>query len=258
MRIATWNINGLRARLSFLLLWLKERKPDLVGIQEIKIEDKNFFYEVLETAGYYALVHGQKAWNGVAILSREPLQLVQKGLPGEDEMGARLISASLGELNFTTIYCPNGKQVTHADFQRKLKWLDSLIHYLRKEQNPSQSAIVCGDFNICPSPFDTWNEELFNGEIFHTQEERMRFQHLLDYGLFDIYRELQPDDHSFSWWDYRGGAFHKNEGLRIDFLLSTSPIFKKTQRVIIDREYRKKRANLTPSDHVPVWIDLDD
>ena len=258
MRIATWNINGLRARVDFLLLWLKERKPDLVGLQEIKIEDKNFFYEALETEGYYALVHGQKAWNGVAILSREPLQLVQKGLPGEDEMGARLISARLGELNFTTIYCPNGKQVTHADFQRKLKWLDSLSQYLKKEQHPSQSAIVCGDFNICPSPLDTWNEELFNGEIFHTQEERMRFQHLLDYGLFDIYRELQPDDHSFSWWDYRGGAFHKNEGLRIDFLLSTSPILKKTQRVIIDREYRKKRVNLTPSDHVPVWIDLDD
>ena len=258
MRIATWNINGLRARVDFLLLWLKERKPDLVGLQEIKIEDKNFFYEALETEGYYALVYGQKAWNGVAILSREPLQLVQKGLPGEDEMGARLISARLGELNFTTIYCPNGKQLTHADFQRKLKWLDSLSQYLKKEQHPSQSAIVCGDFNICPSHLDTWNEELFKGEIFHTEEERIRFQHLLDYGLFDIYRELQPDDHSFSWWDYRGGAFHKNEGLRIDFLLSTSPILKKTQRVIIDREYRKKRVNLTPSDHVPVWIDLDD
>ena len=168
MRIATWNINGLRARVDFLLLWLKERKPDLVGLQEIKIEDKNFFYEALETEGYYALVYGQKAWNGVAILSREPLQLVQKGLPGEDEMGARLISARLGELNFTTIYCPNGKQLTHADFQRKLKWLDSLSQYLKKEQHPSQSAIVCGDFNICPSPLDTWNEELFNGEIFHT------------------------------------------------------------------------------------------
>jgi exodeoxyribonuclease-3 len=202
------------------------------------------------------VAHAQKSWNGVAILSREPAQVVEKGLPDEEEMGARLISAKVGGLDFTTLYCPNGKSVGHSDFPRKLKWLDSLARYLREQHRPEEAAVLCGDFNICPTPLDTWNETGFSGEIFHTREERIRFQRLLDWGLLDAYRDLFPHERAFSWWDYRAGAFHKNQGLRIDFVLVTRPLGSEVKSAQIDRDYRKKKEGLTASDHAPVLVEL--
>ena len=165
MRIATWNVNGLRARLEFLVLWLRERRPDLVGLQELKLTEEQFPHSLLETEGYRAVVHGQKAWNGVAILSRHPVTVTQKGLPGQEEFGARLITADAGGLSFTTIYCPNGKDVGHPDFPRKLAWLETLATHLRSLHRQDRAAVVCGDFNICPAPIDSWNEERLRGTI---------------------------------------------------------------------------------------------
>ena len=256
MKVATWNINGLRARFEFLLHWLEARQPDLVGLQELKMAEERFPFEALKARGYHAVVHGQKAWNGVAILSRDPPQIRERGLPGEEEMGARLISAEAGGLKFTTIYCPNGKSVDHADFPRKLKWLESLAEHLEERRDPSEPAVLCGDFNICPTPLDSWNEEEFSGEIFHTPEERARFQRLLEWGWLDAYRELFPGEQAFSWWDYRAGAFYKNHGLRIDFLLVTPVLKEGIRSAGIDREYRKKKEGLTASDHAPVLVEL--
>jgi len=256
VRIATWNINGLRARLDFLRHWLQARQPDIVGLQELKVGDDGFPHAELRAAGYHAVAHAQKAWNGVAILSREPATVLQNGLPGEEELGARLIAATVGELTFTTLYCPNGKDVGHPDFPRKLRWLDSLASYFAERQSPSESLVVCGDLNLCPTSLDTWNETLLCGQIFHTDEERGRFQRLLDWGFTDLYRQLFPQGRAFSWWDYRAGAFHRNQGLRIDFLLATQPIASRVRHVEIDREYRKKQNDLTASDHAPVIADL--
>lgn len=255
MRVATWNINGLRARLDFIKLWLEARSPNVVGLQELKTPTDEFPHEFFADLGYQALVHGQKSWNGVAILSNVAAELKQTGLPGEDEWGSRLITAEIdGGLEFTTVYCPNGKSVEHADYANKLTWYDSLHDHWR--DGGSGNRILCGDFNIVPTAMDSWRGDAAVGDVFHTVDERQRLQTLMDSGLTDLYRHLNPDDPSFSWWDYRGGAFHRKQGLRIDFLLGTDSAVQATQEVVIDREFRKKQDGLTASDHAPVYADL--
>ena len=257
MRLATWNINGLRARLDYVLLWLEDRKPDLVGLQELKMTDEKFPHAELAAAGYRAVVHGQKAWNGVAILAREEPTVTQVGLPDQEEMGARLITATHAGLSFTTVYVPNGKAIDHDDYGRKLAWLDALRDHLQGTNEPAKAAVICGDFNICPAPIDSWNDDALYGRIFHTDEERERIRDLLGLGFHDVFREQNPDEQAFSWWDYRAGAFPRNQGLRIDFLLATQSLAPRVRSTEIDRDFRKKKDGLTPSDHAPVLIDLD-
>jgi exodeoxyribonuclease-3 len=256
VRVATWNVNGLRARLEFLVLWLRERRPDLVGLQELKLTEEQFPHAVLEAEGYKAVVHGQKAWNGVAILSRETVTVTQKGLPGQEDFGARLITAEAGGVSFTTVYCPNGKDVGHPDFPRKLAWLEALAAHLRGLHRKDRPAVLCGDFNICPAAIDSWNEDLLRGTIFHTDEERARFASIVKTGLLDLFRRLHPEVRSYSWWDYRAGAFPRNQGLRLDLLLATPDIADRLRSVEIDRDYRKKKDDRTPSDHAPVYADF--
>ncbi len=257
MRIATWNINGMRARLDYLLIWLGDRQPDMVALQELKLEDERFPHAEIEAAGYHAVSHGQKAWNGVAVLAREPLTVEQAGLPGQEELGARLLTARTGDLRLTSLYCPNGKHVGHEDYPRKLAWFDALADHLEATAATGAATVVAGDFNICPTALDSWNEKGLAGGIFHTDDERQRFQSLLDLGLTDAYRSLHPDRQAFSWWDYRAGGFHRNLGLRIDFLLASPSVAKRLRGAEIDRDYRKKKEGLIASDHAPVWIELD-
>ena len=256
MRIATWNINGLRARLDFIRIWLEDRQPDVVGLQELKTADDGFPFLAFEELGYHALAHGQKAWNGVALLSREPMQLVQAGLPGEEDFGARWIAGKLGNLTVGTAYCPNGKSVDHADYPRKLRWFDSLRAHLDELAGDGQPTLVGGDFNICPGPIDSWDEERLAGRIFHTRAERERIQGMADDGWIDLFRDHYPNEQKFSWWDYRAGAFHRNHGLRIDLMLGRPEVAARVEDVWIDREYRKKKEGLTASDHAPVIADL--
>jgi exodeoxyribonuclease-3 len=261
LRIATWNINGLRARLDFVKLWLTEREPDVVGLQELKMQDEQFPHDEFEALGYQAITHGQKSWNGVAILAKGPIKEIEAGLPGQEEFGARLIRAHVGEgdqsVDFTTLYCPNGKTVGHEDYPRKLAWFEALRDWAAGFVRADASQILCGDFNIVPTGLDSWNEEAFQGEIFHTDEERARMQDLLGLGLRDLYREKEPETQEFSWWDYRGGAFHRKQGLRIDFLLGTDAAVERLRSVEIDREFRKKKDGMTASDHAPVIAELD-
>jgi exodeoxyribonuclease-3 len=256
MLAATWNVNGLRARRDFFLHWLRERRPDVVALQELKLTEDQFPFEELATEGYHATVLGQKAWNGVAVVSREMGEVVRLGLPGEDEMGARLVAARVGGIVVISVYCPNGKSLEHPDFKRKLRWFDFLQKFLESTFTPGDDLLLCGDFNICPTPLDSWNEEELAGRIFHTDVERTRIESLLKWGLVDLFRTLHPDEKVFSWWDYRGGAFHRNQGLRIDLILGTQNLAHRAVSSGTDREYRKKKGDLTPSDHAPVLVEL--
>ncbi len=261
MKIATWNINGLRARIEFMQIWLKDRQPDVVGLQELKTTDDEFPADVFEELGYTCVTHGQKAWNGVAILTKLPVSVTQTGLPGQADNGARLISARVGEgddaIDFTTVYCPNGKSLTHADYTMKLGWYDSLIEHWSSTVAPTDQAVLCGDFNIVPTALDTFMGEKGEGDVFHTEAERSRLDSLLQTGLIDLYRDRYPDEQTFSWWDYRGGAFHRKMGLRIDFILGTPALRERVVDVVVDRDYRKKKEKLTASDHAPVIAELN-
>jgi exodeoxyribonuclease-3 len=256
MRIASWNVNGLRARLDYVLRWLEARQPDVLGLQELKLTDEQFPREALAGAGYRAVVHGQKAWNGVAVLSRHPLELVETGLRGQEEHGARFLVTRTAGLVFASAYVPNGKSVEHADFARKLAWLDALADRWRGWAAGHEAAVLCGDFNVCPAPLDSWNEAELAGTIFHTDEERQRMRELFGMGAVDLYRSCHPERRAFSWWDYRGGAFPRGQGLRIDFLLGNEAVARRLEAAEIDRDYRKKLGELKASDHAPVWADL--
>jgi len=256
VRIATWNINGLRARLPFVLHWLRERKPDLVALQELKLVEEQFPHEIFSDEGYEAFVLGQKSWNGVAVLSRRGGEILERGLPGQEALGARCLSVLVENLVVTSLYCPNGKSIDHPDFSQKLQWFDALYDHLYHRWDASESLVLAGDFNLCPTPLDSWNEAALQGQIFHTTQERKRFQQLLDWGLQDLFRLRFPETAAFSWWDYRGGAFHKKQGLRIDFLLGTGAVSAQLREVEIDREYRKKKDGHTASDHAPVIAEL--
>ena len=256
VKIATWNVNGLNARLDFMRLWLESRQPDVVGLQELKMVDEAFPRDAFSALGYECMTHGQKSWNGVAVLSRLPLASVQVGLPGQEAFGARLLTVRVADaLEFTTVYCPNGKTLEHADFSAKLQWFDDLVEWWNGR--PSGPKVLCGDFNIVPEPLDSWRGEAGDGRIFHTPEERARLQALKQLGLVDLYRHRHPDEQTFSWWDYRGGAFHRKQGLRIDLLLGTEDLAERVIDAGTDRDFRKKQDGLTASDHAPVVAEID-
>jgi len=257
MKIATWNVNGLRARLDYLIGWLRDRRPDVVGLQELKLTEEQLPRAELEAEGYHAVMLGQKAWNGVAVLGREVPELVRAGLPGQEDLGARLLTARIGGIELTTVYCPNGKHVGHEDYGRKLAWFDALADHLARHHDAASPMILCGDFNICPGPLDTWDEAALRGSIFHTDQERERMAALTAWGLTDVYRHLHPDGRSFSWWDYRAGAFHRNLGLRIDLVLAGGPLKARVRSAETDRDYRKKKGELQPSDHAPVVVEIE-
>ncbi len=255
MRIATWNVNGLRARLDYVRLWLEARKPDVVAFQELKLSDELFPHEELAELGYKAAVLGQKAWNGVAVLARVEPSVLVRGLPGQEAMGSRLLTAQIGEVCVTSLYCPNGKSIDHEDFGRKLAWFDALAEHL--DAHSADPAIVMGDFNICLGPLDSWDPEGFDGSIFHTDEERSRLQTLLDRGFVDLFRHLKPEAREYSWWDYRRGAFYRGHGLRIDLVLGNAAVVPLVRSAEIDRDWRKKHDGLTASDHAPVVVDVE-
>ncbi len=258
MKIATWNVNGLRARLDFIKIWLESRQPDVVGFQELKTQEEDFPFDEFSALGYNVEIHAQKSWNGVAILSRDAIAVEQRGLPGEDDFGARLITGETFGLSFSTVYVPNGKDIDHDDYPLKVKWMESLAQHWEQTRSSSETAVLCGDFNIVPEPIDSWRGEKGDGRIFHTVDERSRYEALTNLGLFDLYRAQKPDEQQFSWWDYRGGSFHRGHGLRIDFLLGTQPVVDRLEDVWIDRDFRKKQDGLTASDHAPVIAELKD
>lgn len=249
MRIATFNVNSIKARAEFVLGWLTAREPDVVCLQELKVTDDKFPRAEFEALGYHVYLHGQPQWNGVAVLSKQPGEVVKRGLEGVEEAGARLITVAFDELSVTSVYVPNGKSVDHADYQVKLVWMAALLDDVRSSRG---ERVIGGDFNIAHRDVDTYAPDGLKGTCHHTDAERRAIDGLLDCGLTDLFRHKNPDDGMFSWWDYRGGAFHKNMGLRIDLLLATSGLTDRAERVWVDRDYRKKQQGQIPSDHAPV------
>jgi exodeoxyribonuclease-3 len=262
MLVATYNCNSITARLDFVLDFLTTHAPDVVCLQELKVDNEAFPRAAFLGAGYEAVTHGQAQWNGVAVLARtdalagSSMELVQAGLPGQDAAGARLVTARALGLTATSVYVPNGKYVAHPDYRMKLAWLDALGDHLEKTVDPKADMIVGGDFNLVPGDRDSYDPVRFAGQIFHTDAERERWRRICGTGLVDLFREKEPELQSFSWWDYRAGAFHKKWGLRIDFLLGTRSILERCDKVTIERDFRKKRNDRIPSDHAPVIAHL--
>lgn len=258
--VATWNINGIRARLPRMQEWLAERKPDIVCLQELKITDADFPHAALEEAGYFAATFGQPSWNGVAVLARQRPEVRLSGLPGAEGQGARFLVARVGAMDVASMYVPNGRTTADPEFRQKLAWLDSLAAWLTSRSEADRPFIIAGDINVCPADIDSFAGSAARGTIFHTDEERALIARVQAAGLVDLFRVKHPDLPGFSWWDYRAGCFHKNEGLRIDLLYGSDHVGRRVRDVFVDRDYRKKSktSGAVPSDHAPVVAILED
>ena len=260
MLVATWNVNGIRARSQRLAEWLAERQPDVVCLQELKIEEAEFPHLELLSSGYHAVLSGQQSWNGVAVLAKQRPEIVMRELPGAAAAGARFVVARTNGLEVASVYIPNGKMVAHADYKVKLAWLDSLASHVeeRARSGTDVPLLVGGDFNVCPTDLDSYGGARFEGHIFHTDEERALVARLRGAGLVDLYRHKYPDTIGYSWWDYRAGSFHKNAGMRLDMLFASQALAERVKDVYVDRDYRKKgKSGSVPSDHAPVLALLD-
>jgi exodeoxyribonuclease III len=258
VRIATWNVNSVKQRLPRLLPWLDERRPDVVCLQETKLADDAFLDLLgteLEARDYTVALHGEAAWNGVAILSRVGLDDVVAGVagaPGFPHPEARAVSATCGGIRMVTVYVPNGRVPDSEHYQYKLAWLASLREMVAAGP---EATIVCGDMNIAPTDEDVFDPDAYIGQTHVTQPERAALHELQSLGLRDVVRDRWPNERVFTYWDYRAGMFHQDLGMRIDLVLATPSVADRVQAAWVDRKARKGKG---PSDHAPVIVDLDE
>jgi exodeoxyribonuclease-3 len=253
MRIATWNVNSLTARLPRVEEWIRYAQPDVLCLQETKQADAAFPTDAFAELGYETAHHGDGRWNGVALISRVGLTNVATGMgSAHDDQGSRLIAADCGGVRVVSVYVPNGRSLDSEHYPAKLAWLGGLRALLEETTSPDRPVAVCGDFNVAPDDRDVWDPTEFEGMTHVSQPERDALADLESWGLVDVFRRLYPDDKLFSWWDYRGGSFHRHRGMRIDLILVTEVLAARTTYGLIDRNARKGEK---PSDHTPVFID---
>jgi len=256
VKIATWNVNSIRARFDRLLAWLEKQRPEMVCLQETKVVDDEFPGAELESAGYYSARHGQKAYNGVALLSREPIEEVSSGFgDGESDSEARLIAGTTFGLRLISVYVPNGKDVGTDSYQHKLAWLGRLRTYFDRSFSQADAVAMGGDFNVAPDDRDVYDVQRLSGSILCSEPERLALAKVVGWGLADGFRMHHQDAGLFSWWDYRRLGFPKNRGLRIDHVYLSNPLEARCEGAEIDREERKGQK---PSDHAPVLVELGD
>jgi exodeoxyribonuclease-3 len=268
MRIATWNVNSLNARLEKVFWWLERAEPDVLLMQETKLTDEDAPREEFARHGYELAHHGQGRWNGVAIASKvglgdvltnfgEPLAPEKTPEVGDDEpfAEARMIAALCGGFRVASIYAPNGRSIDSRFYQLKLVWFEQLVRFLESRSDTRETLVLGGDFNVAPSDVDVWDPSACHGGTHVSAPERAAFAAVMACGLVDGYRLHHPEPQRFSWWDYRAGSFHKNLGMRIDHVLVSAPLSPRVVAAEIDREARKGKP--TPSDHAPVFVDLD-
>lgn len=254
MKIASWNVNSLNVRLPHLEEWLRLRQPDVVGLQETKLEDSRFPDTALIGLGYRSVFAGQKTYNGVAILSREPARDVQVGIPGFADEQRRAIAASIGDLRIVNLYVVNGQDLGTEKYDYKLRWLDAVHGWLSEEIKTHPNLVVLGDFNIAPDDRDVHDPAIWNDDsILTSTAERAALHRLQALGMHDSFRLHEQDPAQFSWWDYRAAGFRRNLGLRIDLLLVSEALRARCRASSIDREPRTWDR---PSDHAPVWADI--
>jgi len=268
MRIATWNVNSLNARLEKVVWWLDRARPDVLLMQETKLADSAAPTATFEKAGYELLHHGEGRWNGVAIASRvgiadvisnfgQPLRAqATPDVPDDEPLAeARMVAAVCGGVRVVSLYAPNGRTLDSPFYQAKLVWYERLARWLAESRDPGEPMALGGDYNIAPADADVWDPAACHGGTHVSEPERAAFARLCAWGLVDIYRLRQPEPGRYTWWDYRAGNFHKNFGMRIDHLLVTKPVAARAVWVEIDREARKGKP--LPSDHAPLVVDLD-
>ncbi|HZP12859.1 MAG TPA: exodeoxyribonuclease III [Nevskiaceae bacterium] len=253
MKIATWNVNSLRQRLAHLLDWLKLVEPDVVGLQELKLQDEQFPFAELEAAGYHAVCNGQKSYNGVGIIARHPITDVSRDMGGFDDQQKRVIAATVNGVRVVNAYVVNGQSVASPKFEYKLRWLGAFKDYLTDELGGGAPVAVTGDFNIAPTPEDTHDAGYWAGKILCSDAERAAFRGLLELGLTDSFDKLVAPSGRFTWWDYRMGAFRRNLGLRIDHVLLSQPLAQRCASWHVDTAPRRLER---PSDHAPVVAEL--
>lgn len=257
MRLATWNVNSLKARLTRVEEWIADVSPDVLCLQETKSTDEAFPTEFFTDLGYESVHHGQGQWNGVAIVSRVGLENAvanfADGSPLDPE--ARLVSATCAGVRVSSAYVPNGRDLENDHYRYKLEWMARLKRHLDADVQANGAVIVAGDFNIAPDDRDVHDPSKFVGATHVSGPERDALCELERCGLTDLFRHLYDGDKMFSWWDYRAGAFNKGEGMRIDLILGSEAVRKRTRWMIIDRQARKGEK---PSDHSPVLVDIDD
>ena len=254
MKVATWNVNSLNVRLPHLLEWLEREQPDVVCLQETKVEDPKFPAAALNAAGYGSAFAGQKAYNGVAILSRAPLTAVRLGIPSLEDDQRRVVSAGAGDIRVVCAYVPNGQAVGTEKYEYKLKWLRGFADGLRAELAAHPRLVVLGDYNVAPEDRDVHDPRLWAGQVLCSEPERAAFRRLLELGLKDGFRLFDQPEKSFTWWDYRLNAFKRNMGLRIDHILVSPALAAACRSCVIDKT---PRALERPSDHAPVIAEFE-
>jgi exodeoxyribonuclease-3 len=269
MRIATWNVNSLKARLEKVTWWLERARPDVLLMQETKLADADAPAETFQRAGYVLAHHGEGRWNGVAVASRVGLADVVTNfgqplnpsktpdVPDDEPLAeARMIAAVCGGIRVVSIYAPNGRIMGSPFYQAKLTWFDRLARWLNEAADPQQPMVMGGDYNVAPEDADVWDPAACHGGTHVSEPERQAFGRLCKWGLIDAYRRHHAEPGRYTWWDYRAGNFHKNFGMRIDHLLVTVVLAERTVGAEIDREARKGKP--IPSDHAPLVVDIDE
>ena len=255
MQIATWNVNSLKVRLLQVLDWLAAN-PHVVALalQETKLEDANFPKAEIEAAGFHVTFSGQKTYNGVAIIAREPLAEVSAGIPGFPDEQKRVLAATIAGIRLVCVYVPNGQSLDSDKYPYKLGWLGALADWLKDELERSPRLAVLGDFNIAPEDCDVHDPAQWEGQVLVSPPERAALQQLLALGFRDAFRLFEQPEKSFSWWDYRGLGFRRNAGLRIDHILLSARLAESCSACTIDKEPRRHER---PSDHTPVIVTLE-
>jgi exodeoxyribonuclease-3 len=253
MRVATWNVNSLKVRLPQVLEWLKAHQPDVLCLQETKLEDPKFPVEDIRAAGYEVQFNGQKTYNGVAILSRTPATAALTAVPGFDDPQKRVLAATVGAIRVVCLYVPNGQSVESDKYRYKLDWLSRIKQWLAAELAANERLVVVGDFNVAPDERDVHDPKAWEGQVLFSAPERQAFQDLLAIGLKDSFRLFEQPAQSFTWWDYRMNAFRRKMGLRIDHVLLSRRLAEACRACAIDIEPRK---NERPSDHAPVTAEF--
>ena len=254
IKIASWNVNSLKVRLEQVLDWLKESQTDILALQETKCEDAMFPKEVFEEAGFEVEFRGQKTYNGVAWISRFPMQDAEDAFIDFADEQKRILATTVKDIRLINFYIPNGQSVGSNKYEYKLAWLDSMQAFINQQMSKYPNVVVVGDFNIAPQDIDVHDPKQWEGQVLVSPAERMAFEDLLRQGLVDGIRLHNPQDNLYSWWDYRAAAFRRQMGLRIDHILLSRDLSNKCVASGVDV---KPRTHDRPSDHTPVWVTLN-
>lgn len=253
-KLASWNVNSLKVRLEQVLEWMESSQVDVLTLQETKLIDDNFPAEAFIQKGYHIVYSGQKTYNGVAVISRYPLTEVITDIPGLDDPQRRILAVTVLGIRVINLYVPNGAELTSDKYVYKLDWLKKVTVYIQQQLSEYPKLAVLGDFNIAPDDRDVHDPAEWEGCILVSPEERQAFFGLLNAGLHDSFRSFEQEEQLFSWWDYRAAAFRRNRGLRIDHVLLSDALNMVCRQSKIDKEPRKSER---PSDHAPVWVELE-